>query len=149
VRDFDAIRWIHLSDEDIATLHRAVAVALAPFAEVIAAYHYGSSARRQPARDIDIGLVVERAAMMTVDVGAITERIAAASGRAFDEFDVRVVNEADPVFLGNLMRDGKLCFERDREQRIAFEVMAHKVWLDFKPAWERVRRRVLEVWARG
>lgn len=149
MRDFDAIRWLHLGDGDVERLHGAIAATLAAFPDVIAAYHYGSSARRQPARDIDIGLVVEREVMLTIDVGEIAERIAAGCGRSFDEFDVRVVNEADPVFLGNLMRDGRLCFERDREQRIAFEVMAHKVWLDFKPVWERVRRRVLEAWARG
>lgn len=147
--DVDAIRWLHLSDDDVQRMHSGVAAALSSSPEVIAAYHYGSSARRQPARDIDIGLVVERAVMTTIDLDAITERIAAACGRPFDQFDVRVVNEADPVFLGNLMRDGVCCFERDREQRIAFEVLANKVWLDFKPAWERVRRRVLEAWARG
>jgi predicted nucleotidyltransferase len=149
VRDVDAIRWLHLGDDEVAQLRRAVAEALSAFPEVVAAYHYGSSARRAPARDIDVGLVVERSAMATVAVDEIAERIAMRCGRPSTDFDVRVVNEADPVFLGNLLRDGVLCFERDREQRIAFEVMASKVWLDFKPAWERVRRRVLEAWARG
>jgi hypothetical protein len=66
-----------------------------------------------------------------------------------DELDVRIVNDADPVFLGNLMREGRRCFERDVDSRVAFEVRAMNAWLDFQPAWQRLRRRVLEVWSRG
>lgn len=147
--DVDAIRWIHLTEDERAQLHHAVAGALAGFPAVIAAYHYGSSARRQPARDIDIGLVVAPPARATIDLDAVAAGIAGRAGRPLDDLDVRVVNDADSVFLGNLMRDSKLCFERNREQRVAFEVQAMNSWLDFQPAWDRLRRRVLEKWSRG
>lgn len=147
--DLDTIRWLHFTDDEVAVLRAAVAEVLVDYGDVIAAYHYGSSARRQPARDIDIGLVVARSALQSTDVDGIAERIAARCGRRSDDFDVRVVNEADPVFLGNLMREGTRCFERDREQRTAFEVQAMNAWLDFQPVWERMRRRALEVWSRG
>ncbi|MEO6597271.1 MAG: hypothetical protein ABIP94_21215 [Planctomycetota bacterium] len=62
-----------------------------------------------------------------------------------DGLDVRVVNDADSVFLGNLLREGRRCFERDLESRVAFEVQATNSWLDFQPAWDRLRRLVLEV----
>ena len=75
--DFDAIRWLHLTDDDVVRLRAAVSEVLTGQPQVIAAYHYGSSARRQPARDIDIGLVVDRAAVRSVDVDAIAARIAA------------------------------------------------------------------------
>jgi predicted nucleotidyltransferase len=149
VSDVDAIRWIDLTDAELAKLRSAVADAAAKTPEVIAAYHFGSSARRRPARDLDIGLFVDRPARASIDVEAIVTRLANLTGRGPDDFDVRVVNDADPVFLGNLMRDGKLCFERDREARIAFEVMAMNSWLDFQPAWDRLRRGTLEVWSRG
>lgn len=145
----DAIRWLSLSDADVARLHAAVAAALRGEPSVIAAYHYGSSARRQPARDIDIGLVVERDVASTFVTERIAERIAAGCGRAVDELDVRIVNDADPVFLGNLLRDGVRCFERDVDARVGFEVQAMNAWLDFRPAWERLRKRVLEAWSRG
>lgn len=140
---------MRLTDDEVAKLRTAVAAVLAHQPEVIAAYHYGSSARRQPARDIDIGLVVDRAAMHSLDVDAIVERLAAACGRPREDFDVRIVNEADAVFLGNLMREGKLCHERDLEPRVAFEVQAMNAWLDFQPVWDRLQRRVLGVWSRG
>ena len=149
VSDVDAIRWIDLTDAELATLRSAVAHAAGLTPEVIAAYHFGSSARRRPARDLDIGLFVDRPARASIDLEAIVTRLASLTGRGPDDFDVRVVNDADPVFLGNLMRDGKLCFERDRESRIAFEVMAMNSWLDFQPAWDRLRRGTLEVWSRG
>jgi hypothetical protein len=94
-------------------------------------------------------LVVDRDARTTVDVDDVAARIASLCGRPADHFDVRIVNDADSVFLGNLMREGKRCYERDLEARVAFEVQAMNSWLDFQPAWERLRRRVLEVWSRG
>jgi predicted nucleotidyltransferase len=149
VTDADRIRWLHLDAGDVVRLHGAVAAAVAPHAAVLAVWHYGSSARGVQARDIDIGLLVDRAAIGAVDVDSIAQAIADRCGRSVDEFDVRVVNEGDSVFLGNLMREGKRCFERDREKRIAFEVQAMNSWLDFQPAWDRLRCRVLEVWSRG
>jgi predicted nucleotidyltransferase len=149
VADLDAIRWLRLTDDEVGRLHTDVAEVLVATPEVSAAYHYGSSARGQPARDIDIGIVVDREAMRTVDVGDIGARLAAASGRRSDVFDVRVINEADPVFLGNVMREGKRCYERDLESRVAFEVQAMNSWLDFQPVWDRLRNRVLGAWSRG
>lgn len=145
----DAIRWLRLSDEDIGRLHVAAHESLRSAPGVIAAYHYGSSARRGPARDIDIALVVDREAAGTIDTDRIADRIAAACGRSVDELDVRVVNDADPVFLGNLLRDGQRCYQREVAARVEFEVRAMNAWLDFRPAWERLRRRVLEAWSRG
>lgn len=147
--DPGSIRWLQLTDEDVERLHVAVAKVLQTFPPVIAAYHYGSSARRQPARDIDVGLVVDHDAATAVNVEEVAARIAALCGRPVDHFDVRIVNDGDSVFLGNLMREGKRCYERDLEARVAFEVQAMNSWLDFQPAWERMRRRVLEVWSRG
>ena len=147
--DVDAIRWLHLTDDEIGRVRAAVAEVLARQPQVVAAYHYGSSVRRQAARDIDIGLVAERAAMRSIDVDAIAAAIAGKCGRLVDDFDVRIVNDADSVFLGNLMREGVRCYERDLESRVAFEVQAMNSWLDFQPVWERMRKRVLEVWSRG
>lgn len=147
--DVDAIRWLRLTDDDVARLRAAVAKAVATVPEVVVAYHYGSSARGKAARDIDIGLVVDHEARLTVDADAIAERIATASGRDIAELDVRIVNDADAVFLGNLMREGVRCHQRDVDSRVAFEVRAMNAWLDFQPAWERMRKQVLARWSRG
>ena len=149
MRGVDAIRWLHLSDGDIQQLRSAAAKVLRSVPDVVAAYHYGSSARRQPARDLDLALVVVRGRSQGIDTDAIAEAIAAECGWPVDDFDVRIVNDADPVFFGNLLRDGHRCYESDHAARVAFEVRAMNAWLDFRPAWERMRRRVLKVWSHG
>lgn len=147
--DVDRIRWLHLTDAEIARLRLAVASACTACPEIVAAYHYGSSARRQPARDIDIGLVVDRAARSTFAAESLGDCIAAAAGCSPGDLDVRIVNDADSVFLGNLMREGVCCYERDEDARVAFEVRAMNSWLDFQPAWDRLRRAVRGGWSRG
>jgi hypothetical protein len=94
----------------------------------------------------------EGALPVPTDLG-VTEALAAdlASTSGFDAipFDVRIVNGSSPVFLGRLLRQGSLVFERDREARIEWEAMAMSLWLDFRPVWERMRRQALRSWARG
>lgn len=143
----DAIRWLHPTEAQLVALRSAVDEVLRGVPAVVAAYHYGSSARGQPARDIDVALVVDREARHSLDVEAVAAAIAARCGRSADELDVRVINDADPVFLGNVMREGRLWFERDVEGRVAFEVQAMNAWLDFQPVWDRLRKRVLGVWS--
>lgn len=145
----DAIRWLHLTDAQVMDLRVAVGAVLRNHPLVVAAYHYGSSARSLPARDIDIGLVVDHHARHSVDADTIAADIAAKCGRPIDELDVRIVNDADSVFLGNLLREGKLCYQRDLDSRAAFEVQAMNAWLDYQPVWDRLRRRMLETWSRG
>ncbi|MFZ5468654.1 MAG: hypothetical protein ACOZIN_04375 [Myxococcota bacterium] len=55
------------------------------------------------------------------------------------DFDVRLVNKADPVFLNNVLKDGWLLYEADAEERIWFQVYATAQWLDFRPVWEGLR----------
>lgn len=63
-------------------------------------------------------------------------------------FDVRIVNQADPVFLNNLLRDRLLLYCADERERIEFEVKAMAQWLDFKPVWERARAVAFDRWTR-
>ena len=125
---------------------------LPAFPWAAAAWLYGSAARpSHPARDIDIGLLalgqVEPAHLEACsDIAAsLSDR----SGWAIERWDVRVVNRADPVFLGRFLREAQLLYERDPAARIAFEARAHSLWLDFRPAWQRIRRAALNGWANG
>jgi len=113
---------------------------------VKAAYLHGSVARAAgPARDIDIGLLGD-APEWGAELG-IAGELQAASGITAVDFDVRLVAGADPVFLGALLREGKLIYEADHEARIRFETQALSVWLDYQPVWERVRHAVTRRWA--
>ncbi len=145
----ESIRWLTLGEADVSRLGAAVAGALASRPSIAAAYLYGSVARGRPARDIDIGLVGDSPSASSVDLAAIANDIAVAMALPASDLDVRMLNGADPVFLGNVMRDGQLLFERDRRARVRFEVHALNQWFDFRPAWERVRSRVLAKWSDG
>ncbi|MBI4704512.1 MAG: nucleotidyltransferase domain-containing protein [Deltaproteobacteria bacterium] len=145
----DAITWHVLSDADRGRLRDAARRVLGRCDWVQAAYLYGSAARGRPARDIDVGLLAGR---LPVEWGAelaVGALLAAESGLGRELFDVRVINWADPVFLNGMLREGGLLYEADREARIRFEALAMAQWLDFRPAWERVRAEVLRRWAGG
>jgi hypothetical protein len=100
---------------------------------------------------VDIGLLADPA-QPGREMGALPAlagELADAAGLRPEDLDVRLVNGADPVFLGSLLRDGRLLFEADRETRIRFETRALSLWLDFRPAWERVRTAALGRWSGG
>ncbi len=115
---------------------------------VLAAYLYGSAARREPAADIDVAVLLQQNA----DPRTL-ERIAAAlqqeGAPAGPELDVRPLRGASPRFRANVLREGRLLFERSGGARIEFEAASMSEWLDFKPTWERMRARMLDRWARG
>lgn len=114
---------------------------------VAAAWFHGSAARGQPARDIDIALVGSPPSWSAE--ARITRELVDESGLSEIEFDVRAVDEsASPVFLGNLLRDGELIYEANRERRIEFQAHAMSMWLDFRPVWERLRKEAFERWSR-
>jgi predicted nucleotidyltransferase len=147
VADLDAIRWLTLGDDDRRRLHAAAARVLGTRDWVKAAYLYGSAARGQPARDIDIGLVADPVREHWSDLASIAEEFAALLERPAADFDVRILNGGDPVFLGRVMQDRVLLYEHDLEARVQFEVHAANLWLDFRPLWERHRERVLAKWS--
>ena len=104
-------------------------------------------ARGGPARDVDVGLVVERAPRDWSAESEIVAEIASLVSLRPSDIDVRVLEGGDPVFLNNVLREGALVFERDHEARVRFEVGAMARWLDYQPVWERVRAAALERWS--
>jgi len=116
--------------------------------DVLAVYLYGSAARREPAADIDVAVLLERNADLTT-----LERLAAAlqqeGAPAGPELDVRALRGTGPRFRTNVLREGRLLFERRTDARIEFEAVSMSEWLDFKPTWERMRAQMLERWAHG
>lgn len=128
---------------------RQAGQALARHPEVLAAWLFGSSARGEPARDVDVGVLVDGAGTDPW----LTERIAADLDRVRGTIrvpvDVRLLRGASPRFCATVLREGRLFFERSAAARIEFEARTWSEWLDFRPVWERTRRAVLERWGDG
>lgn len=145
----DHIEWLTLDGSSRDRLESAIASTLADHAWVEAAYLYGSLAiPGSKGRDVDIGLAVSRPPDLR-QLDAITGRISELSGISADKLDIRVLDTSSPVLLGEVLGKGRRVYEASAENRIRFEAMAHSVWLDFKPVWERMRREMLQRSSRG
>jgi predicted nucleotidyltransferase len=115
---------------------------------VIAVYLYGSAARGEPARDLDVAVLFAG----DVDVRSL-ERLAAALAHEGaphgPEIDLRPLNRAAPRFQTAVLRDGQVLFERDRRARRVFEAECFSRWADFAPTWHAMRAHMFERWSHG
>lgn len=98
------------------------------------AYLFGSMARGagRPGSDVDVGVYAspEPSALQLADlVGALCR----ACGR--DDVQVVVLNRRGPGFLKNVIQDGVLLVERDREERVIWQAQAMSEWYDFAPTF--------------
>ncbi|MEM3526178.1 MAG: nucleotidyltransferase domain-containing protein [Candidatus Jordarchaeaceae archaeon] len=114
--------------------------------EVTVAYLFGSTVKGYASEksDIDIGLVLKRkfepdAFYSAKLAGEIEKRM---GGNR--EIDLRILNNQSPRFVYQVIKEGRVIFCRDEEERVAFETSVTKEYLDFKPFYEeydRVRRK--------
>jgi len=115
--------------------------------EVIAAYAYGSVVRERltPFSDIDVALVLRESRSsydrLMLEL-SVQEALEAATG--LSPFDVRVINEAPLDVRGRIVQEGILLYERDRHDRVSFEVRVRKLYFDFAPAAYALREAFLQ-----
>lgn len=145
----DAIATHTLTDTERVALAGAARQLLALHGWVRVVYLYGSAARGGGAHDIDIGIVADPIPTRWDTEILLAAELHEATGIGAVPFDVRIVNHADPVFLGRMLTDAVLLAEATRADRVRFEVRAMSLWLDFKPVWERIRAQVLQGWSHG
>jgi predicted nucleotidyltransferase len=108
------------------------------------AYLFGSAARGEPFRDIDVGVMLVGTARGAVALG----RVAAAIEAAALPFAVDVVDLASavPALAGRIAREGRVLVDSDHEARLTWEVEANSRGLDIEPwlaEFERLRNEAL------
>jgi predicted nucleotidyltransferase len=113
--------------------------------DVVAAYLFGSVARGQarPASDVDVAVLLdlERSPLEQVERQLdLTEALGATANRPVQ---ITMLNRAPPILIYQVLRDGLLLYERDTQERIAFEVRAIRIYLDLKPMLEFLSERLL------
>jgi predicted nucleotidyltransferase len=107
---------------------------------VVAAYVFGSAARRTPEpHDVDIAVLLEEDPPPTLeglrfDLAADLENVLEAT------VDLVVLNRAPVDLTHRVLRDGLLAFEGDRSRRIAFEVRVRNEFFDLEPILKRYRQ---------
>jgi predicted nucleotidyltransferase len=116
----------------------ALVSCLAAQPDVLAAYLFGSYAtgKARPESDVDVAVLLsgtddlerfERRLRLTGEVEETLGRRPA---------DVLVLNDAPPLLAHQVLRHGRLIFERDRAARVEFEVRTGKIYADLQPMYE-------------
>jgi predicted nucleotidyltransferase len=104
------------------------------------AYVFGSVARGEPFRDVDLA-VMPRAGSLTGGVawGLLIARLEAALGAKVDLVDL---SGAELPFVGPMLRERRVLVDRDPDARGTWEADTTSRWLDFEPSYlEYLRRR--------
>jgi predicted nucleotidyltransferase len=111
---------------------------------IIAAYLFGSVARRTAGAhsDVDVAVLFEAAPPATLEGLPLDleSRIARLAGRPAQ---VVVLNTAPVGLIHRVLRDGVLVLDRVPGARIRFEVRARNEFFDLQPILARYRRRPL------
>ncbi|MBC7249766.1 MAG: DUF86 domain-containing protein [Anaerolineae bacterium] len=105
--------------------------------DIIAAYLFGSRAtgRAREGSDVDVAVLLEEEDSMARferRLRLMTE-VSDVCGR---EADVIVLNDAPPILQHQVLKHGRLLYERDRRARIEFEVRAGQIYADLKPMYD-------------
>ena len=121
----------------IATLRRQLEETAVPLA---CAYLFGSHARNEQRVDSDLDVAVLLAYAgpntLTGPLSTLRGELERATGRSVDLIDIRRA----PVDLTHrILRDGELLVERDRNERVRFEVQARNEYFDLLPHLQRYR----------
>lgn len=115
--------------------------------EVLAVYLFGSSASRKagPLSDLDVAVLLDESRLKPgrrfhFRLDLIGEAMGASHR---PDVDLVLLNEASPLLAYEVIRGGRLLFERRRQARVEFESRAVGRYLDLKPFY-RVSRRYLK-----
>jgi len=109
---------------------------------VVAAYLFGSVARRTagPSSDVDVAVLYAVAPPATID-GLPVDLENDLAQLLRRPVQVVVLNTAPVDLVHRVLRDGVLVLDRDPGARIRFEVRARNEYFDLQPILARYRRR--------
>ena len=107
--------------------------------EVVSVYLFGSQAKGKARKksDIDIAILLEDG-VDSYKYFDLMLKYMAELERLYDgRVDVVILNNAKPLLQHQVLKYGKLLYERDRYARVRFEVLSRKIYFDIKPALDK------------
>ncbi|MCA9936896.1 MAG: nucleotidyltransferase domain-containing protein [Anaerolineales bacterium] len=136
-----------LANQIIANLQANAPGILAQY-PVALAYLHGSVARctSRPASDIDIALLLRDTALSAYEQMKLTIaiEIALETQCGLANLDVRAINSAPILVQGRIVQEGIRLYERDKNERIAFEVLTRKKYFDYLPTAEWMQQAMFD-----
>ena len=134
------------TDSEIDTVERLELLreALAGDSSVRWAYLFGSAARGESFRDLDVAVMLAAEARGALALGRVASRIEeAGQGLPVDIVDLA---SAAPALAGRIVREGRVLADREPEARRSWEVEANARALDIEPwlaEFDRLRNEAL------
>jgi predicted nucleotidyltransferase len=106
--------------------------------DVVAAYLFGSLAQGQatPRSDVDVAILLADISDPSVVIDRQLQLMGDVERFADREMDVVILNSAPPILQHQVLRHGRLLYERDRQARVDFEIQAGKTYADLQPLRE-------------
>ena len=120
--------------------------------EVSALYLFGSLAkeREKPESDIDIAVLVDESKLKKKDFAILKKQYYAASPTFSPRpVDIVVLNTAPPFLKHQILRTGRILFDRNRKLRVRFTARAIMEYLDFKPYQDIMLKAVADRFRRA
>ncbi|MDI7266914.1 MAG: nucleotidyltransferase domain-containing protein [Myxococcota bacterium] len=122
--------------ERASAMLAAMRGALAGEAAVRWAYAFGSFARGEPFRDVDVGVVTSPGAFSTLrSLGRLANRLAAAAGDGV-EVDLVDLQACSLPLVAAVLDEGVLLVDHTPAERRLWEAECTLRWVDFRPTWE-------------
>ncbi len=121
---------------------KSISACLSAHPEIIAAYLFGSTATGRTHRqsDIDIGILLKTRYKQSPLYSSRLARSISKILPSKNEPDVRVLNNASPRFLFQVIKNGKLIISKNEKKRVQFETGVISQYLDIKPFYEEYDR---------
>jgi uncharacterized protein len=104
--------------------------------EVVLLYLFGSSARGRKTKesDIDIAVLIDESGFKKTDLERFRKEYYAASPRfSLRPVDIVILNTAPPFLKYQVLKKGRILFDKERDLRVKFTEKAITEYLDYKP----------------
>lgn len=137
-----------LSPADHERLTQAASACFREEPKILAAYLYGSAGRDEPARDLDVALLLD-APLDPARIEALAAELQSAGAPSGPELDLRPLLGTGPRFQFRVLEEGRVLYDRDPRRRLEREASILSQWADFKPTWERMRDAMRQRWLDG
>ena len=127
---------------DIDAVKKTVADVCKAYAEIIAAYLFGSAVKAQlkETSDIDIAILLDHSSHMDFFIPGFMVELEKKLER---RVDIVVLNRAGEVLKYEVRRTGQIIFDRNPMIRKRFEVISRKYFEDFRYLHRRYSQNVL------